>query len=337
MKDNYVSAESAAVLANAFSAYLDCPDDDLTCLRSKSVEAVMEAAFYAYLPARGDYLDMQYWWYGVVPQTEDFPFADIFSALPPINSVPALNGVTWNEALSLFLPLSEEDKSNKEVYKQTLEYLSTGVSPDDQLPGAFSDRAQALYDAYPFELNSAFATYYPLGYDGYEEGTTNANYLLAMMYHDISYYCANRHFNQMRLSTEETAPAIYTYLFSQVTTCSCSNYPSNCLYTTHGDDLAFIATSLITKCPGTASAEDLDTSLRFRSALVNFIHTGNPNTGPMASTIGPVSWPRYTIDDDQIIEVRSTSQMLSSFRADVCSFWDSRGYFHGFNNGDPYF
>jgi carboxylesterase type B len=340
MKDNFVSAESAVVLANALSTYLACADGDLTCLRSRSTGEVMEAAGNAYYPAHEDYFNMNYYWYGIVLESDDFPFRDVFDALPPTNSVPTLTGITWNEGLSLFLPIPDELKHDKEFYKKTLEYLSTGVNPENQAPGSFSTRAQELYDVYPFERNYAFGSYYPRGYDGYDADKADANYLLSMMYHDISYYCNMRRFNNGRLAKEKKEPNIYSYVFSHVASCSCSDYPSQCLYTTHSDDLPFLASSdLMTKCfDSVASPEDIDASLRLRSGFVNFIHTGNPNTGPMQATVGPVGWPRFTAENDRVIEIGTSSNTrLDKFRANICAFWDYRGYFHGFNIGDPFF
>lgn len=340
MKDNFITSESAAVMANAFSSYLGCSDDDLTCMRSQSPESILEAAIYGYYPAHQDYLNMNYFWYGIVLNSDDFPFSDVFDALPAVNSVPTLTGVTWNEGLSLFLPLSEDLSQDEVYYKQILEYLSTGINLDNQSPGQFSLRAQQLYDMYPFTRNADFNEFYPMGYDGYDNSVVNANYLLSMMYHDISYYCAIRGFNKASLLSAKRgkSPVIYSYLFSHVATCSCSDYPSQCLYTTHSDDLPFLATpNLLTKCPGSASEDDSAVSLRLRSGYVNFIHSGNPNTGPMSSSIGPVKWPRYTSESDEIIEIGTANKLLDSFRSNICDFWDERGYFHGFDIGDPFF
>lgn len=339
MKDNFVSSDSAAILANALSGYVGCDNNDLTCLREKSPESILEAAAFGYYPAHDDYFNMNYFWYGIVLDSEDFPFTSVFDALPAKNSVPTITGVTWNEGLALFLPIPDELKNDKAYYKKSLEYLSTGVKPEDQTSETLSLLAQQLYDVYPFETNYAFDSFYPRDYDGYDNTVVNANYLLSMMYHDISYYCSIRSYNRARLSASKKKSApIYSYLFSHVATCSCSDYPSQCLYTTHSDDLPFLATpNLLTKCPGSASVDDISVSLRLRSGFVNFIHTGDPNKGPMASSIGPVEWPKYTLQDDSIIEIGTSNKRLDSFRSNICSFWDDRGYYHGFDIGDPFF
>lgn len=342
MKDNFISSESAAVMANAFSSYLGCSNNDLACLRSLPSESIVEGAYFGYFPSHEDYLNMNYYWYGIVLDSADFPFSSLFEALPAINSVPTMTGVTWNEGLLLFSPISDDLKHDEGYYKKVLEYLSTGVNPEDQSPGQFSTRAQQLHDMYPFNRNYAFSSYYPNRYDGYDETVVDTNYLLAMMYHDVSYYCSIREYNRAVLSVssgkKKKTPVIYSYLFSHVATCSCSDAPSQCLYTTHGDDLPFLATTnLLTKCPGTASETDIAVSLRLRSGYINFIHTGNPNTGPMASSIGPVAWPQYTPQNDEIIEIGTTNKVLPSFRSDICAFWNDRGYYHGYDIGDPFF
>lgn len=339
MKDNFVSADSAAVLANALSAYVSCNNNDLNCLRGKTAETILEAAAFGYYPAHDDYFNMNYFWYGIVLNSEDFPFSSVFDALPAKNSVPTITGTTWNEGLALFLPIPTELKTDKAYYKKVLEYLSTGIKPEAQTSEIISTPAQQLYDVYPFERNYAFNSFYPNGYDGYDESVVDANYLLSMMYHDISYYCSIRRFNRARLSAaKRSSTSIYSFLFSHVATCSCSDFPSQCLYTTHSDDLPFIATpNLLTKCPGSASVDDISVSLRLRSGLVNFIHTGDPNKGPMASSIGSVEWPKYTLSGDSIIEIGTVNKRLDSFRSNICAFWDDRGYYHGFDIGDPFF
>lgn len=335
MKDNWVSSSTAAVLANALAKDVGCASaDDLECMQAVPAAGILSAAL-TYNEARQDYLDMNYLWYGVVPNTEDFPFAtDLSKDAKLLSKVPAIYGTTWNEALSLFMD-KVDPAYGKVGYESTVQYLASGKIPP-QPNYVLSQHAKDILAVYPFSFNSkGFKNMYPKGYDGLNKTLVDANYLLAWMYHDVSYFCPMRKFIQdKRLGKSD--PPVYVYIFKYVTSCDCmAGYHSLCLYTTHGDDLRYTFQAYPAGC---ASADDIKVATYMQNGFINFIHRGNPNEGPKGGAVGTYTWPKYDAKNEAIVVIDIITDVVRKLKREQCLYWDKAGYYgSGFSIGDSFY
>lgn len=318
-------------------------------------------------PYYGFNIDKAYWYCGLAPEVGNSALpGQVLHNLdktsnPAVNSVPILIGTVWNEGLqdssATYNPLrtmAPDAYANNQIDKTEGAYLHflnqvTDLKSYENNATAysklFSKRAQDVYRMYPYDSSDpGFIDMYPLEYNGYDPETPlDANYVYNALYHDKWYLCPT--LAAMALASKSSKKnSVYMYRFAQQTSLNAylyfsdevynadpvaavqGDFYSKNLYPSHGDDVNFFNS----KDDELYSDEDKELGLRMFSALVDFIYTGDPNTGPFSNTLG-ASWEKYDPAKRNMILLTEPSfpgltPQLKGVRARQCAFWERLGF-----------
>jgi carboxylesterase type B len=272
-------------------------------------------------------------------------------------------GATWNDALWLpggfggkSLQLSTPDlyKSNQ-INRTQGNYIHVLNQVVDRKPydedadsytRLYSSRAQAIYEMYPYEINEDFTDMYPYGYNGYQpDGSLDATYVYMALAQDKYWLCPPM--SAMSIMLKNSPPSsVYMFRFKQPLQVFQSEYAklgndpvraveklfySLNLYPSHAFDMPFFSLTetfeyplILTATPVNFTADEEKLNLRMFSAFVDFLHTGDPNLGPMNASVG-TTWEKYDPDKRNMIylsEPEVSVHSAENVRASQCKFWE---------------
>ena len=319
-------------------------------------------------PYYGYNIDKAYWFCGLAPEVGNSALPGQMrnkldpGLYPAVNSVPILVGTVWNEGLAdssfTYNPIramapdayenNEIDKT-KGTYLHFLNQVTDLKSYDNNeasFTNLFSKRARNIYQMYPYDSSDpGFMDMYPQEYNGYEPNTPlDANYVYNALYHDKWYLCPTM--TAMSLLSKATKGRkknpVFMYRFAQQTILNAflysdvfnsdpvvavqNDFYSKNIYPSHGDDISFFNF----KENELYSDDEKKIGLRMFSALVDFIHTGDPNAGPFNKTIGTM-WKKYSPSERNMIlltepQLPGLAFHLTGVRARQCAFWEKQGF-----------
>lgn len=294
----FQTRDSAASIAKTIMRYLSCSTDDISCMRYKSVNDILNAQSYAVAPSISKFF------FTTLPFT---PVVDEDNGILPYQPFDAILSGRINSGISLLSGFNK-DEGQLFVY-QTFAYSLSSYYYQIAVSTIFKNYANQILSMYPFDL-----------IPNNEDGRT----VLSVMCTDAIFYCPLR---AMAKSTQNSNPT-FLYKFQHVLSFNpwgsryyC--YNASC----HGAELPFVFNifrddaSRINFNP-TSSERDLSSAMN--DAWSNFMKYGNPNTGES----GSLSFPRYSSSSDQvsILDVQGYATVVSSSRSSYCDMWDSIGY-----------
>lgn len=297
------SRDTATENADAVAEYLGCADDDVACMRTKSMDEVLEAQdkaptlnldnlFINFLP-----------WSPLVEADGEIPEQPL-TALQrgEITQVPMLGGSMRDEGQLFVYELFTKPMSEK-AYHATI----MGVFGKDAYP--------QLIHKYPYDV---------------VEGSTDGRQALNVIATDLLFYCPLRNVTrsyQNALGTK--ALPTYIYRFTHVISFDCwgPDYEFCVGWVCHGSELPFVfhvfddGVSLYYE----PTADELELTENLANYWSNFLTNGDPNKGLKT----PAQFPLYLGTRDTILELNQPgTQTETHFRDSYCDVWDKMGYFY---------
>ena len=360
----YPTKKDAMATAASFAEILGCTTEFKACLLNSDSALILESASYyvgTCVAANNTYygynIDKAYWFCGMAPEVgnEVLP-GQFIDQLHDANTVPIMIGTVWNEGLAdssaTYNPLREAASDlykygrlelTQSIYLHFLNQIVDLKSYGDDSQSyskLYNKRAVDIYKQYPYDIsNAGLQDIYPVGYNGWDAQTPlDANYVYDALYHDKWYLCPAM-YAMSRVPTKTEAP-IYMYRFSQATALAMYMYEqvytnnpvlaiendffSMNLYPSHGDDIPFFHFT------GDNLSTDEEKALGFRmfSALIDFIFTGDPNTGPFSASVG-TEWEKYDPIKRNMInlsEPEVPNPHAENVRESQCKFWEKHDF-----------
>jgi carboxylesterase type B len=297
--------ESAKANADAAFTYLNCTVNDIACMRSKSVDEILDAQKHA--PS----LDLD----------------NLFINFLPWSPMVEKGGLIPEQPLTA---MSEGRMAAKPM-------ISGTVKDEGQLfvyelfPTALSETAYKLLVRGIFGKDAAkeILKLYPLSCGGTDDGRDAFNVLGT----DLLFYCP------LRLATRgyqsvlgaESTPT-YIYRFDHATSFDCWGPGYEFCFqegmVCHGSELpfefnVFTDGSTVSYTP---SEEEIQLTKDVADLWANFIHNSNPNNGEYAT---PANWPLYQAKLDELLVLNEPGVTVASHqREKYCDTWDRLGYFY---------
>lgn len=267
-------------------------------------------------------------------------------------------GVTWNDALLLpggFGGVSLENAITPSLYKTNQIQLSksnyihvlnqvvdhTGYEDDmESYERLYTERAQKIYNMYPSdESNPGFMDMFPDGYNGYEaDGPLDSTYVYLALANDKYWLCPTMSAISALLK-KSVPPSVYMFRFKQpqqrwkLQYERLGNDPEIAVekglysfnrYATHADDLALFSFMDINLYGINFTSDEEKLHIRMFSSFVDFLHTGNPNVGPMNASAG-TKWEKFDPLKRNMIylsEPQPSTPNVQNVRASQCQFWE---------------
>jgi carboxylesterase type B len=298
----YHSRESAAANADSAFIYLNCPVDDVECMRTKTPEEVLDAQDNS---VKLDLKNLLLNFLPFAPMVEEdgeIPMQTLTAMQEgKIPAMPMLQGTMTDEGQLFVYELFTKPLSEKE-YKVVVE----GVF------GATNGRE--ILSMYPFKTTP--------------ENNTDGRDTLNVLATDLIFYCPLRNVTQGYSAALPDAQS-YVYRFKHVLSFDCwgPDY-AFCVGTVcHGSDLPFVfnvfSDGTITYDP---TAEERQLSEDMANAWSNFISIGNPNKGSLSV---PLDYPLYQTKYDELIVLDEPDMSHATHVRDAyCDMWDRMGYFY---------
>jgi len=298
----YHTRESAASNAKQVFTYLNCAVDDVACMKTKTVDEVLDAQNHAIK------LD---------PNT-------LF-----INFVP-------------FAPLVEKDGELPEqpLYAmangdfQTLPLLS-GTNGDEGQLFVYELFTKSIpKNAYTVLINTIFGTAYAkdiLSYYPFDivEGNTDGRNSLNILATDLLFYCPLRNVTRgFQSQMGSAAKPNYIYKFQHLLSFDCwgPDYQFCVGSVCHGSELPFVFNVFTDGGENTydPTTDEKQLAVDLTNAWSNFVTTSNPNNfSPV-----PAAFPAYSTADDTLVFINEPgSNDASNFRSSYCDLWDRIGFF----------
>lgn len=300
----YHERASAAENAATVAEYLHCPEDDVECLRTKSVEEILDAQKNA---VRLDFDNLFLNFLPFAPLVEpggELPEQPFYSmANGNMVNVPSLQGSMYDEG-QLFVYELFTKPMTEAKYKGMIRATFGAKNYD------------SIMKMYPFDV---------------VPGSTDGREALNVLGTDLLFYCPLRNMTTgyQKALGKDTIPS-FLYRFKHVISFDCwgENYTFCVGKVCHGSELPFVFNvftdgASVAYTPTTAEVQ-LTSDLS--SAWANFIRTGDPNKGEFKL---PVAFPQYDYNQDTLIVLDEPGMTTDShIRDSYCDFWDSVGYFY---------
>jgi carboxylesterase type B len=297
------SRDTAKENADAMMEYLNCPIDDVECMRTKSMDEILEAQdkaptlnldnlFINFLP-----------WSPLVEDNGEIPQQPL-TALQSgeIAQVPMMGGSMLDEG-QLFVYELFTKPLNEKAYKG----IVAGVFGAHNYP--------EIIHKYPFDV---------------VENSTDGRQALNVIATDLLFYCPLRNVTRgYQKALGVKALPTYIYRFTHVISFDCwgPDYQFCVGWVCHGSELPFVfhvfddGVSLYYE----PTADELQLSEDLANYWTNFVSTGDPNRG----LITPEKFPLYLGAQDTILEMNEPGTTQEShYRDSFCDMWDRMGYFY---------
>mmetsp|Transcript_12225 Transcript_12225/g.18505 ORF Transcript_12225/g.18505 Transcript_12225/m.18505 type:complete len:544 (+) Transcript_12225:93-1724(+) len=301
------SRESAQENADNVALYLNCPVDDVECMREKTMAEILDAQKHA--PELNlDTLFINFLpWSPMVEEGGEIPLQPIYAlGRGDFEHMPLLSGSTRDEGqmfvYELFLnPLSEE------AYKAVI------------LATFGRENYKQIIDMYPYDI---------------VEGTTDGRDACNVLATDLLFYCPLRNVTrgyQNRLGVDKVPSYIYRFehvLSEDLSRCWEPNTTYCIGYVCHASELCFVF-DVFTDGKGisydiTLAEEKL--AMDIPHMWSNFAASGSPNKGLFNP---PIVFPPYVGMDDSVLFIEEPGMSVDShFRDDFCNMWDTLGYIY---------
>jgi cholinesterase len=296
--------DSAAENANNVFEYLNCAINDVACMRTKTMDEILDAQNNAVK------LNFQNLFINFLPfaplvepggEIPEQPFYGLMQGKFP--RVPILQGSVLDEGLmfvdELFTkPLSEAS------YKGTIA-ATFGKSNYPE-----------IIKAYPFDL-----------IEGSADGRDSLNVLAT----DLLFYCPLRNATRghQAVALSEPAQPVFEYKFEHVMSFDCwgPDYAFCVNEVCHGSELPFVFNVFTdgVSVDYTPNPDEIQLTTDMSNGWSNFCTHGDPNKGLEIKK----QYPTYGKSSDAIIVLNEpTTEVKSHQREKYCDMWDRMGYFY---------
>jgi carboxylesterase type B len=295
--------ESATTNANDVFEYLGCADDDVACMKTKSVDEILEAQ------NKAPTLNLENLFINFLPfsplveeggEIEEQPFTALEGGR--MFQVPLISGTVKDEG-QLFV----YELFTKPLSKAAYEAVILGVFG--------SHSYKQIMALYPFD---------------YVEGADDGRATLNALGTDLLFYCPMRNATRgYQRALGKAAVPTYIYRFDHVMSFDCwgPDYQFCVGYVCHGSELPF-EFNVFTDGVSVAydpTAEEEQLTLDVSDMWTNFLKTGNPNIG-LAT---PAPFPLYEDKADEILVIEEPGSGIKAHQREVyCDMWDKLGYFY---------
>lgn len=302
----YHTRDTASANAKSAFEYLNCAEDDVACMKTKTKEEILDAQsnsvkmnlnnllinFLPFAPM-------------VIPGSSVIP-EQVLTAIAGgrYTNVPVLGGSMYDEGQLFVYELFTKPVS-KSAYKIILD-------------GTFGlTIGKQVLDYYPFDI---------------VPGSVDGRDALNVMATDLLFYCPLRNITVGSQSVlGKSSLPTYIYRFKHVLSFDAwgPSYAFCVGVVCHGSELPFVFSvwSFIDEQGNdieyypTDAEKELATDVS--DAWSNFMHTGNPNTG-----LPTFTFPRYESESDILIVLDVPgAEEQNHVRTSYCDFWDGVGYF----------
>jgi len=301
----YHTRESAAANAKTVFAYLGCAADDVECMRTKTVDEILDAQSNA-IKLDLDTILLNF-----------LPFAPMVEPGGEIPEQPLTAMQTGKMAAMPVLSGSMYDEGQLFVYelfpKPLTEPQYKGV-----VEGVFGSKpSRQILKMYPFNI---------------VPNNTDGRNALNVLSTDLLFYCPLRNITRgysIKLGTSSVPTHVYRFKHVISFDCWGANY-TFCVGTVcHGSELPFVFNvfSAGTSVSYEPTKDELTLSEDLSNAWANFIVSGDPNTGlPI-----PLKYPQYFPIEDSLVVLDEPGggETQSHVRDTFCDMWDDElGYFY---------
>lgn len=295
--------ESATQNANDVFAYLGCAVNDVACMKTKSVDEVLDAQDNAVK------LNLQNLFINFLPFA---PLVEPGGEIPVQPLVGLQNGAFDSMNIMSGTVLDEGQLFVYELFTKPL----GKVAYEAMIPVVFGlKNTPEILRAYPAD---------------YIENNTDAREVLNVLATDLLFYCPMRNATRgYQTAMGETAKPVYFYRFDHVISFDCwgPGYEFCVGEVCHGSELPFVFDvfndGVDLYYQPTADEEQLTVDLD--DAWTNFITNGNPNKGLAVKKY----YPEYAKAKDAMIVLdEPTTSVMSHEREKYCDMWDRLGFFY---------
>eukprot|EP01040_Poterioochromonas_malhamensis_P010278 gene10278-11180_t len=296
---------SAQTNADDVFSYLNCASNDVACMKTKSVDEVLDAQKNA-IKLDFDTLLLNF-----------LPFSPMIEANGEIpdqpltalakgavnNHNPIMSGSLYDEGQLFVYELFTKPLNQKE-YELIIKAVF-GLT-----------KSKRIIEKYPFDLIP---------------GNTDGRNLFNVLATDLLFYCPLRNITKgyQQVLGEDTIPS-YIYRFKHVMSFDCwgENYTFCVGSCCHGSELPFVFNVFtdgkdVTYDP---TKDEVALTVDLSNAWANFIANGSPNKGlPI-----PQEYPLYKQETDVLIvlDEPDNQSLQSHVRTTYCNMWDELGYFY---------
>ncbi len=302
----YHTRDTASANAKSAFEYLNCKEDDVECMKSKSVDEILDAQSNSVkLNLNNLLINFLPWAPMVVPGSSVIPEQTLTAiAGGRFTNVPILAGSLYDEGQLFVYELFTKPVS-KIAYKTIIQ-------------GTFGvDIGKQVLQYYPFDI-------VPDSVDGRDA--------LNVMATDLLFYCPLRNITVgMQQTLEIGAPISYNYRFKHVLSFDAwgPDYTFCVGVVCHGSELPFVFSvwSFIDEHGNNVeyypTSDELELAADMSNAWSNFVNNYNPNTG-----LPTLTFPKYKSGENKLLVLDIPgSEIQQNPRSFYCDFWDSIGYF----------
>lgn len=300
--------ESAETNADDLFAYLGCASDDVACMRSKSMDEILDAQDHAIK------LDLSTLLLNFLPFA---PMVEPGGEIPeqPLTAIASGHLSTTSPLLAGSL-YDEGQLFVQELFTKPLNEAEYKVIID----GVFGlKKSREILHKYPFDLIPE---------------NTDGRALLNVLATDLLFYCPLRNITQgaQRVLGDQASAVMPTYIyrFKHVMSFDCwgPDYAFCVGYCCHGSELPFVF-NVFTDGVSVSyepTADERQLTVDLSSAWTNFITSGNPNKGRYNLA---KHYPEYKTESDVLVVLEEpNSSVESHVRTTYCDMWDRLGYFY---------
>lgn len=302
----YHTRDTASANAKSAFEYLNCKENDVECMKSKSVEEILDAQ------SNSVKLNLNNLLINFLPWA---PMVESGSSVIPEQTLTAIAGGRF--ANVPILAGSMYDEGQLFVYELFTKPVSK-IAYKTIIQGTFGiDIGKQVLKYYPFDI-------VPDSVDGRDA--------LNVMATDLLFYCPLRNITVgMQQTLGIGAPISYNYRFKHVLSFDAwgPNYTFCVGVVCHGSELPFVFSvwSFIDEHGNNVeyypTSDELDLAVDMSNAWSNFVNNYNPNTG-----LPTLTFPKYKSGENKLLVLDIPgSEIQQNPRSLYCDFWDSIGYF----------
>jgi carboxylesterase type B len=289
---------SAADNAKAMFEYLGCQVNDVACMKSKTVDEILDAQDHAVKINLSDLLINFLPFAPMVEQNGEIPEQPFEGMMHGrMQSVPLLSGSVLDEG-QLFV---------HELFTTPLDEMAYNVI----LKGVFGlSSAKQILKMYPFNM---------------VPNTVDGRDALNVLATDLLFYCPLRNMTRGYQKSIDTKTFIYRFNHIESFDCWGPGYTFCVGYVCHGSELPYVwnvfSDGVSIDYPTTDEEKVLTSDLG--NAWTNFITTNNPNTG-----LPVYSFPIYDNLDQLVMVNEPDHSTVDHLRSEYCDMWDKLGYYY---------
>ncbi|KAH3811992.1 cAMP-regulated D2 protein-like [Dreissena polymorpha] len=287
----YRTKGEALLLSKKVCEYLNCREDDLTCLRSKTSDEINDALQAVTFKITGRKLDEYFEPVGPVLNGNELHAQPMDAArMGIIRNIPIMVGTTTEEG-RLFVYGAWRHNLTKAEYEAVLALLH---------PTHFEE----VEKEYPADDKP----------DLRDE--------LSLVVTDYLFACATRNVTRNILNKGNTN--VFLYVFDHATSArDVWGIDTFCEgHVCHAEEIEYIFGNKLSS--GNFTEDELNLSGSMVTYWSNFAYTMNPNVGPRTSNL---SWPSYDTKVDTLLYFKTPeNKLLRNYKSDVCKFWDEIQY-----------